>query len=94
MNYIIAYDIVDDKKRRIISELLLDNGFLRVQKSVFIGDIKIKSLEKLLHKICNQLDEKTDSLLCFKINEEDYQAGYKFGFYPDYDFYKKEILYL
>ena len=37
MNYILTYDISNNRIRRKVSELLIDRGFVRVQRSVFIA---------------------------------------------------------
>lgn len=94
MNYILAYDIHNDRTRKKISDLLIDKGFIRVQRSVFIGEISKHSLEKIIAMINVQLEIKIDSLLCFPINKEDYIRNYKFGDIPDYDFYQQDVVYM
>lgn len=38
MPWLISYDIEDDKRRLKIANRLLQAGFVRLQKSVFVGD--------------------------------------------------------
>lgn len=94
MNYILTYDITNNKTRRKISELLLDRGFIRVQRSVFIGEIFGNKIEAILNEIDKQLEIKSDSLLCMPINKEEYLRCYKYGYIPDYDMYKNSVIYL
>ena len=47
--YLISYDIQKNKMRRKVVKLLKQNGFYRVQKSVFIGycpEVNIKEIKK------------------------------------------------
>ena len=45
--HLISYDITDDRLRLKASKLLIRYGLLRVQYSVFMGDIKDVALAKL-----------------------------------------------
>jgi len=63
-NYVICYDIVEDRKRNRASETLKDYG-IRVQKSVFecrLDAVAFSTLIKLLRKI---IDKDTDSIMVF-----------------------------
>ncbi|RMG24689.1 MAG: CRISPR-associated endonuclease Cas2 [Methanobacteriota archaeon] len=54
MQYVIAYDITENDIRTKISDLLIAKGFLRLQKSVFIGDTskaKLKELKQQLNEV-------------------------------------------
>lgn len=94
MNYILTYDICNTKVRKRISETLINKGFIRVQRSVFIGEVLGEKIEKILENIKIQLEIKTDSLLCFPISKEEYLKIYKYGHIPDYNFYKQSVVYL
>lgn len=94
MNYILTYDISNNRIRRIVSELLIDSGFIRVQRSVFIGEILGSKIENILKSINSQIEIDTDSLLCMPINKEEYLRCYKYGYIPDYDLYKNTVLYM
>lgn len=58
--WMIAYDISDHKKRRIVCNHLLDNG-LRVQYSVFECRLTKQQL-KQLRQTLSELIEKTDKI--------------------------------
>ena len=58
---VISYDIEDDKKRKKISDALMDAGGLRVQKSVFECSLNKTQFTKL-HKNLSKLREKGDSI--------------------------------
>lgn len=94
MNYILTYDISNNRIRRIVLELLIDSGFIRVQRSVFIGEILGSKIENILKSINSQIEIDTDSLLCMPINKEEYLRCYKYGYIPDYDLYKNTVLYM
>ncbi len=72
-DFVIAYDIADDRIRQKVSEALLNAGMLRVQKSVFEGEIAAKSLEKLQKRLGKCIG-KADSIryyrLCGKCRQE------------------------
>lgn len=40
MKYIISYDISSSRIRKEFSDFLLSENFIRIQKSVFIGNIR------------------------------------------------------
>lgn len=42
MKVIIAYDIIENGVRNRIIEVLLEEGMMRIQKSVFFGEINEK----------------------------------------------------
>lgn len=48
MNYMISYDVSNDKTRRLVSEYLGNNGFVRIQKSVFLGEVKLETYENMV----------------------------------------------
>jgi CRISPR-associated protein Cas2 len=62
MQYHICYDISNNKKRRKVAELLSDYG-VRVQYSVFRGELKKKDVKSLLTKCEKMIDVKTDSVM-------------------------------
>lgn len=64
--FVISYDIEDDKKRRRISEEILNFGGVRVQKSVFECRLTSIQLEKLYRKL-HRLREPGDSVRYYKL---------------------------
>ncbi len=59
---IIAYDIVDNKKRRKVFRCL-QSWKLSSQYSVFECQLNKKQAEELLLQLCDMIDEKKDKLL-------------------------------
>jgi len=59
---IIAYDIVDNKKRRKLFRCL-QSWKLSSQYSVFECQLNKKQSEELLLQLCDMIDEKQDKLL-------------------------------
>ena len=92
MNYLLSYDISNDKSRKRVSDYLIEKGFLRIQNSVFLGEIHITKIDDILENICLIVDE--DSIFCVPINKEDYENIFNFGKNKDYNLYKDEVLYI
>ncbi len=63
MFLLISYDITCNKTRTKVSKFLKDYG-LRVQKSVFEGDISTEQYNEVKEKVKTLIDRKTDKV-CF-----------------------------
>ena len=94
MNYLLSYDISTDKSRKRVSDYLLEKGFLRIQNSVFLGEIHITKIDDILENICLLVDKDEDSIFCIPINKEDYKNIFNFGKNKDYNLYKDDVLYI
>jgi CRISPR-associated protein Cas2 len=58
---VVSYDIVDDRKRARLARLL--KGYLlRVQKSVFEGEVEERRLEELRQRVKKIVDLEVDSV--------------------------------
>lgn len=68
MFVVVSYDIVDDKKRRDVSNLLLDYG-TRVQKSVFECLIDENKYIEMKQRIEEIIDLEDDSVRFYNICE-------------------------
>lgn len=66
MYIVVSYDVVDDKRRRKLAEILKDYGY-RVQYSVFECDFEKKYLKKMLEDVSKQLNQKEDSLRIYAL---------------------------
>lgn len=66
MRVVVAYDISDDKKRKKVSDLL-QMVLVRVQFSVFDGDLPHEVLERQIKKALRHLDPETDSLRVYRL---------------------------
>lgn len=73
MKVIISYDIVENIVRSRVISLLESYGFIRVQKSVFLGEIKFYKLNRVVLEIMGVMDKEVDSIYFFPICEEDYK---------------------
>ena len=94
MNYLLSYDVSNDKSRKRVSDYLIEKGFLRIQNSVFLGEIHVTKIDDILENICLFVDEDEDSIFCVPINKEDYENIFNFGKNKDYNLYKDEVLYI
>ena len=52
MNYLLSYDVSNDKSRKRVSDYLIEKGFLRIQNSVFLGEIHVTKIDDILENIC------------------------------------------
>ncbi len=72
-NYLISYDLADDRLRTRAAKLLLRHGCKRLQKSVFFGPgFSVRELGRLRTALHRLLDGKTadsDSVLCFPVSQ-------------------------
>lgn len=94
MNYMVSYDISNDKTRRLVSDYLGNSGFVRIQKSVFLGEIKLEVYDKMLNYIDTLINKKTDSICCIPISKNDYINIISMGNLGNYKIYEEEILYI
>ncbi len=63
---LIIYDIVDNKRRKQLSDYLLGYGF-RIQKSAFEAVIKINKYERMMAGISKFVDDEEDSVRVYRI---------------------------
>ncbi|KAB2908126.1 MAG: CRISPR-associated endonuclease Cas2 [Ignavibacteriales bacterium] len=64
MFYLVTYDVVKDKNRKKVSDLLVEYG-VRVQYSVFECDLTEKDLKTIIKKAEPLIDESTDSIFFY-----------------------------
>ena len=67
----IVYDIVEDKIRNKIAKECKKYGLVRVQKSVFLGQLKSNRFDELSEKCLSLIDEEDDSVDLFTFCQED-----------------------
>lgn len=95
MRYIVSYDISEGKIRGEFSNFLKSEGFIRIQKSVFLGKINKKYMYKILKKWTDRIMKEEDSIIIFPICDTDFQNSYFIGVTFDiYDIEKFEELFL
>jgi CRISPR-associated protein Cas2 len=69
MNYIISYDIADDKIRLKLFKILKDYG-THVQFSVFEASLNKKQFNKMFQEINSvKINKSTDSIVIYKLNK-------------------------
>jgi CRISPR-associated protein Cas2 len=72
----VVYDITSNKTRERLSENLLDVGFIRLQRSLFLGIVDKSVFDDLLYKV--NLEEG-DKVLIIPICEKCFGQLYKKG---------------
>ena len=90
--YIIAYDIEDNKIRTTLYNQLLAYGLKSVQKSVFWGCITNAELGAIKSQF-NKLLTNKDKVFITKVNMREQKLDYSYGYNPssfkDWDEYGK-----
>jgi len=82
INFIVVYDIVNDKNRRIVGEILEAYG-TRVNRSVFECSVKSKViLLKLQKALEHEIDLKVDSLRLYVVCSNCIQKAWVAGDEP------------
>ena len=79
MKYIISYDISSSKIRKDFSDFLLSENFIRIRKSVFIGNIKKKYLFKKIQNWIENVENEKDSILLCPLCENNFKESYFMG---------------
>ena len=80
---VVVYDIVDDKSRRIVGEVLEGFG-RRVNRSVFEIQVKnAKTRHKIEHALAHEIDPKVDSVRLYTVCANCMQTSTVLGKEPD-----------
>lgn len=91
MRCIISYDISNSRVRTEFSKFLKSEGFIRIQKSVFLGEIKKKKLKKVVKRVENIIDYNEDSIYFFKMCEKDFNKIAYFGKNIEINYFEKDF---
>ncbi|TWT63722.1 CRISPR-associated endonuclease Cas2 [Rubinisphaera italica] len=67
MQWVIAYDISSDRRRRRVTRRLEQVGFRR-QKSVFEGELKQSLMQDLMQELGSEIDPATDQLTAWSMS--------------------------
>ncbi len=78
MKYVVCFDISDDKKRKIIGDILSEFG-VRVQRSVFEIEINKNFLKKILAEIEKYIS-KDDSIRFYPMHNDTIKKSIYLGF--------------
>lgn len=92
MKVVVSYDIIENKKRQKVIDTLEGYGFVRVQKSIFLGDIKIRKIRKLLFELSGVIDLEKDALCILNICEKCYGKGIFISRNMNYKMIEEEFL--
>lgn len=73
MNYLIMYDIQNNKVRTLVSKYLLKSGCIRVQKSVFLVHSDHKKFDQIRQTLIeiNDVYDNEDSIILVPLNISD-----------------------
>ena len=91
MFYLVTYDVAKNKRRKKVSDLLLEYG-VRIQYSVFECDLSEKDVYTLEHKIMEMIDLSSDSVLFYPLCKKCVPKRIKLGTTYSLIKVKKEFL--
>jgi len=57
MEYLVCYDIVENDVRKNVADICLNKGLMRIQYSVFFGEISKNKAEEVLMEIKDEIKE-------------------------------------
>jgi CRISPR-associated protein Cas2 len=66
VQYIISYDIADDRRRSHLASALLDFG-ARVQESVFVANLDDELAGRMKERVAKLIDEQWDRVHIFEL---------------------------
>ncbi len=77
-HYLIAYDITDDRRRRMIVKLLMNYAY-RIQFSIFEFTATESIAQKIYEKIKRIIEENEDSVSIYELCSEDWNKRIRMG---------------
>ncbi len=88
MVFFIMYDIENDKVRNQISKYLIQEGCLRVQKSIFMAEMERREFEKIARTLreVNEVYNNEDSIMIVPVSPEQLNSMHVIGKNLDVDF--------
>ena len=91
MNFLIVYDIPDDKRRRMVEKALSSYG-VRVNYSVFEVEASAVKFNALKDVLLQESDSKEDHIRIYVLNKESLKKS--FVLHRDTEVFSFEALYL
>ena len=88
----IIYDIVEDKTRARVAKTCKQYGLERVQKSAFLGKLKMSRFDELSEKCLSLINEDEDSVYLFPFCQDDFKRIKVLGQGFDKKLINEEIL--
>lgn len=92
MKALVFYDIVNNKTRNQVIDILFDYDFHRIQFSTFLGNISKTQLKKLSYDLNQIINSEEDSLYIFNICERDFKECQFLGKITNNDFSNNDFL--
>ncbi|MBW1920410.1 MAG: CRISPR-associated endonuclease Cas2 [Deltaproteobacteria bacterium] len=88
----IIYDIVEDNVRARVAKTCKQYGLERVQKSAFLGKLKMSRFDELSEKCLDLINEDEDSVYLFPFCQDDFRKIKVLGQGFDKKLINEEIL--
>ncbi len=88
MVFFIMYDIENDKVRNQVSKYLIQEGCLRVQKSIFMAEMERRDFDKIAQTLreVNEVYNNEDSIMVVPVSPEQLNSMQVIGKNLDVDF--------
>lgn len=77
-HYLIAYDITDDRRRRMIVKLLMNYAY-RIQFSIFEFTATESIAQKIYERVKRIIEENEDSVSIYELCSEDWNKRIRMG---------------
>ncbi|MBP3562203.1 MAG: CRISPR-associated endonuclease Cas2 [Treponema sp.] len=77
-HYLIAYDITDDRRRRLIVKLLMNYAY-RIQFSIFEFTATESIVQEIYEKVKRIIEENEDSVSIYELCSEDWNKRIRMG---------------
>lgn len=90
--YLILYDISSERVRSKIVKYLKNKGLLRLQKSIFAGNIKKIYIEEIIFESNQIISLDTDSFIILNIDKDSFKTLKYFGQKININKYLKDSL--
>lgn len=76
MNFMVMYDIENNKVRREVAKYLIGQGCIRIQKSVYLASMAHERYQQIVETLTEvqQYYENVDSILILPVNTSDARA--------------------
>lgn len=87
MLFFVMYDIENNKVRRLVARYLLECGCLRIQKSIFLGNLTAESCNRIKADLAQVQSyyENEDSILIVPVSMDHFKAMTVIGQNIDFD---------
>lgn len=76
MLFVVMYDIQDNRVRTAIARYLIEKGMVRIQKSVYLGNLPVQTYQQISQDLqaVNDMYENHDSILVLPLSRDELRS--------------------